>query len=182
MSKENKRTVYSRNPIEISGAQGGMQLRQLMLADAAELFALIDTNREHLSQLGDITAEKYPDLASVEASILPVEQASKLRFAIRDGNGALVGTVNLSPQTNKPNQMEIGYYIGQEYGGRGYATEAVGILCDWAYKERGLSRIFANAHPDNIASQKVLEKAGFERLTEPAENADVVFEKLRSHD
>ena len=182
MSVEDKSTLIPVIPIEIGAAQGRLHLRQFTMSDAPEIFSLIEANREHLSQHGDTTAEKYPDLASVEASIVPVEQASKLRFAIRDGNVALVGTVNLSPQTNKPNQMEIGYYIGQDYVGRGYATEAVCILCDWAFKERGLSRIVANTHPDNIASQKVLEKAGFERMVEPGEKGDVVFEKLSPHD
>lgn len=182
MSKEDKPTLSSNSPIEILGAQGGMQLRQLMLADATELFALIEANQEHLSQYEDTTAKKYPTLESVLNSIENPENPNKLRFGIRNDSGELVGSINLTPGEDDPTQAEIGYYIDHRYGGRGYASQAATLLCKWAFGERGFVRIFACTHPDNIFSQKVLLKAGFERMAEPAENGDVVFEKLRSHD
>ena len=56
---------------------------------------------------------------------------------------------------------EIGYGLEPEYWGKGYATEAVIAAVDWALKQPSVKRIEAETEPGNIASQRVLEKAGF---------------------
>lgn len=55
----------------------------------------------------------------------------------------------------------IGYWLRSHVRGRGFMTEAVRGLADWANEEHGLSDLFLAAHPDNVASQRVAEKAGF---------------------
>lgn len=57
--------------------------------------------------------------------------------------------------------VEIGYGIYPEHEGKGYATECVIALVRWASVQSGVTRIEAETDPDNIASQKVLAKAGF---------------------
>ena len=61
---------------------------------------------------------------------------------------------------------EVGYWLGEEYWGRGLATRAVRAFCDWAFGESGiveggLIRIWAGTMAHNPASGRVLEKAGF---------------------
>ena len=56
---------------------------------------------------------------------------------------------------------EIGYGIAEEHQGCGYATEAVSALVDWALNQPGVSCVTAETEESNIASQKVLQKAGF---------------------
>lgn len=56
---------------------------------------------------------------------------------------------------------EIGYGIAEEYRGCGYAAEAVSAAVDWALGQTGVMCIMAEAEEVNIASQKVLSKAGF---------------------
>lgn len=56
---------------------------------------------------------------------------------------------------------EIGYGLLPEYWGKGYATEAVGAAVEWASGQPGVKRIEAETEPDNVASQRVLEKVGF---------------------
>lgn len=57
---------------------------------------------------------------------------------------------------------EIGYWLGEEYWGRGIVTEAVRAVTDWAFAEFDLCRIFACVYEWNPASMRVLEKAGYE--------------------
>jgi RimJ/RimL family protein N-acetyltransferase len=59
---------------------------------------------------------------------------------------------------------EIGYWLAKPYWGRGFATAAVQALCAemWAARP-SLVRIYANVFAHNLASARVLEKAGFER-------------------
>merc|ERR1711964_838776 len=58
-------------------------------------------------------------------------------------------------------KVSIGYWLGEPFWGRGYATEAVRAVTDYAFRELGVSRIEATAYSTNIGSCKVLEKAGF---------------------
>ena len=56
---------------------------------------------------------------------------------------------------------EVGYGINDEFQGRGYATEATKLALEWAFSQSGVMAVEAETDPDNIASQKVLEKCGF---------------------
>ena len=54
------------------------------------------------------------------------------------------------------------YALLRSHWGRGIASEAVAGLLDWAFLDHGLTRLVATVHPENRASQRVLEKAGFQ--------------------
>lgn len=56
---------------------------------------------------------------------------------------------------------EIGYGINDAYWGRGYATEAVAALCEWAFTMPGVVAVEAEAEADNERSKRVLSKLGF---------------------
>ncbi|WP_129713992.1 GNAT family N-acetyltransferase [Pedobacter sp. SYP-B3415] len=56
---------------------------------------------------------------------------------------------------------EIGYWLGQPFWGKGYATEAVRMLTEHAFSESGIQRIFAGVFSGNLASMRVLEKNSF---------------------
>jgi len=57
---------------------------------------------------------------------------------------------------------EIAYLAREEGRGRGVMTRAVRLLCDWLL-EQGVGRIELRTHPDNEASQKLAQRAGFQR-------------------
>lgn len=56
---------------------------------------------------------------------------------------------------------KIGYIIHQSERGKGYCTEAVKMLVDYLFLAKDIVRIQAQTNPRNVASQRVLEKAGF---------------------
>ena len=58
---------------------------------------------------------------------------------------------------------EIGYWLGAEHWGRGYATEALIAASDYAFSELDLLRLEAGVFSSNPASARVLEKAGYRR-------------------
>lgn len=61
------------------------------------------------------------------------------------------------------NHMELGYRLCCDVWGNGYATEAAAAMLEEAYCRMDIDRIMACAHPDNVASIRVLEKLGFTR-------------------
>lgn len=84
-------------------------------------------------------------------------------FGIYD-NDTFVGCCSLIPQNDVYRiNAEIGYWIGEPYWGRGYATDAVRQCLKFAFEELNLLRVYANICEYNIGSMKVLEKVGFEK-------------------
>ena len=61
--------------------------------------------------------------------------------------------------------VEIGYGMEPDFEGQGYMTEAVKAAVRWALSQPGVSTVYAETAPDNAASQRVLEKAGFRPCT-----------------
>ncbi len=75
-----------------------------------------------------------------------------------------IGTGRLVPgQDVYRINAEVGYWIGEDYWGKGYATSAVNLMVEYAFKELGLLRVYACVFSFNTASMRVVEKAGFER-------------------
>lgn len=62
-----------------------------------------------------------------------------------------------------PGSAGIGYWVLERARGRGLASSAVSLLVEWAFDTALLRRVEALVEPDNIASQRVLQRAGFER-------------------
>jgi RimJ/RimL family protein N-acetyltransferase len=56
---------------------------------------------------------------------------------------------------------ELGYWLGESFWGRGYASEAVQVLVPYAFDTLDLLRVQAGVYGPNVASTRVLEKAGF---------------------
>ena len=81
-------------------------------------------------------------------------------FIIEEENGTRIGQIMHIP---KGCHFRIGYVVVPEKRGRGYGTEAVQILVDYLFLSRDIVRIEAEVSPENRASQRVLEKAGFAR-------------------
>ena len=92
----------------------------------------------------------------------------------------VIGDISLE-WSEKDKAYEIGYNINRSYWRKGYATEAVRGLLDWAYNELGARDFTAFYAKDNGASGRVLEKCGFvsEHMGQYSrENGKVVFEAV----
>jgi RimJ/RimL family protein N-acetyltransferase len=77
-------------------------------------------------------------------------------------NGKLIGGAGIHPQEmNLKYNAEIGYWLGQEYWGNGYATEVVQQLISIAKESKKFHKLFARTFEGNLASEKVLIKNGF---------------------
>ncbi|MGZ3920586.1 MAG: GNAT family N-acetyltransferase, partial [Bacteroidia bacterium] len=82
-------------------------------------------------------------------------------FAI-DINGKAVGGIGIHPQSDvMKKNAELGYWLGEEYWGKGIITKAIKEATDFAFKTYDINRIYARPFGTNVASQRVLEKCGF---------------------
>jgi ribosomal-protein-alanine N-acetyltransferase len=83
----------------------------------------------------------------------------ELGIEVIDGS-ELIGMVRLGIDSERHRSASIGYGIGPDRWGHGYATEAAQLVVGFGFEVLGLHRIWATHHPDNFASRKVLEKVG----------------------
>jgi RimJ/RimL family protein N-acetyltransferase len=76
-------------------------------------------------------------------------------------HGRVVGSIAL--RIDDSNTGRIGYWCASDARGRGIVTRALSRLCRYALHELGLGRLELITDPDNVASQRVAAKVGFQR-------------------
>lgn len=107
----------------------------------------------------------FPYLIEDAQSFLELVSAGVMGhvFAIVSNNN-FIGIGSLIPQNHEHRiNAEIGYWIGEPYWGRGYATVAVKLLVQFAFENLDITRIYAYVYGFNNASMRVLEKSGFQK-------------------
>ena len=140
-----------------------VRLRAWTLADAPALAKLIN-NKKVQDNLRDGLPFPYSeeDAKVFLSAVLASDPDQNLAFAI-EADGELIGSISATRCANIHFQTaELGYYLGEPYWGKGFATEAVWQICDYIYRNTDIIRIFAEPFAYNTASCRVLEKAGFQ--------------------
>jgi ribosomal-protein-alanine N-acetyltransferase len=82
-------------------------------------------------------------------------------YVLADRDGSIVGRFNLYDLED--GTARVGYRVAEHVAGRGVATEGLRGLCQKAATDHGLRALSAETSRANVASQRVLEKAGFTR-------------------
>lgn len=89
---------------------------------------------------------------------------SKHFLICRVQDRAIVGSINLSQIfLGGFRSAYLGYYIGEQYSGQGYMTEAFQLILRYAFEQLRLHRLEANIQPHNAASIALVKRAGFVR-------------------
>jgi ribosomal-protein-alanine N-acetyltransferase len=145
-----------------------VELRPVQPSDAETLARLFSQQRDFLAPYDPERPEAFYTVAGqraeLEQSVIQREADLRHRFLILLA-GEAVGALSISNLVRGPFQSaNLGYWVAQQVNGRGVGTRAVGEACRWAFGEGGLHRLEAGTLTDNVASQKVLERNGFERI------------------
>jgi len=92
------------------------------------------------------------------AGRLPGEPGGWVQFSVEEREtGRLVGDVGLNPAEGEPGVIKVGYTIAPAFQGRGYGTEAVAALVDYALHSLGADVVRAYSSAEYLASIKVAE-------------------------
>ncbi len=79
-----------------------------------------------------------------------------------EADGVAVGAIGYVPGRDVERfSAEIGYWLGESFWGRGIVSEALQLVTEHAFERMNFLRLFALPFADNIASVRVLEKAGY---------------------
>jgi RimJ/RimL family protein N-acetyltransferase len=88
---------------------------------------------------------------------------------IRRSDGRVIGAAGFLGQPDETGAVRVGYGLAESARGEGYATEALKALLQWASGQDGLTCVLADTTRTNVASQRVMERAGMNRVGEDGE-------------
>ncbi|HWR19233.1 MAG TPA: GNAT family protein [Clostridia bacterium] len=137
-------------------------LRAWRESDAADLVHAIN-NKKVIDNLRDGIPYPYTlkDAETFILSRLSADKTAMFAWAITEED-RVVGSIGIFRNSNIHRlTAEMGYYLGEDYWGRGIATKAVREAVGYVFEHTDILRIYAEPFANNIASCRVLEKAGF---------------------
>jgi RimJ/RimL family protein N-acetyltransferase len=103
--------------------------------------------------------------AFLQYALTPPEQPRRqcsLAIVLK-AEGRLIGGCSIAVSNPEQREGWIGYIFNRDFWGQGYATETARALVAFGFEQLGLHRILATCDPENVASARVLEKAGMRR-------------------
>jgi [ribosomal protein S5]-alanine N-acetyltransferase len=135
-------------------------VRDWRLADRGPVAALAN-NPKIAANLRDAFPSPYTVAHADEFLAIATAEAPTTRWAI-EIDGAVAGGIGVMRLGDVERvSAEIGYWLGEPYWGRGVMTEVVRAVTDHAFATFALTRIYAVPLATNVASHRVLEKAGY---------------------
>lgn len=150
-----------------------VNLREILINDAQDITHLL-MNYNVSKHLWEI-----PNPYSIDDALEFIKCANRdfntlkaLHFAIESkiiprsrNNLKFVGTISVKNIDLVNKKADLGYWIGEQYWGRGIATECLKLIIDYAFSaELGLKQLCAYVFPENKASIRVLEKNGMNKI------------------
>lgn len=138
-------------------------IRKWQLTDAGDLAAAL-SNMKVQNNLRDGLPYPYTEQDGIDyiSAMLAADENETFAFAVT-AEGKAVGSIGVFRQGNIHRRTaELGYYLAEEYWGRGIMTEAVRQTCRYVFDKSDIVRIYAEPFSCNRASCRVLEKAGFQ--------------------
>lgn len=138
-------------------------IRKWKLSDAKDL-AVALSNKKIQDNLRDGLPYPYSEQDGIDfiSSMLSANEDETFAFAITLDD-KVIGSIGVFRQQNIHRQTaEMGYYIAEEYWGKGIMTDAVKQICEYVFENSDILRIYAEPFAYNTGSCRVLEKAGFQ--------------------
>lgn len=103
-------------------------------------------------------------------------QKESLQVAIfNKENGSFIGCIGVHDFNYKgeKNSFNIGYWIGADYSGKGYMSEALKALCDYSFEKLGACKLYITNDAENLPSNKLARKVGFTLV-------ETIFEHIKN--
>lgn len=129
--------------------------------DDAESLARYANNHQIWLRVRDLFPHPYTIQDAHEFLQRAISEQPEMKFCV-DIDGAAVGGIGVHPGEDvHRHTATMGYWLGEQFWGRGIMTEAVAAVTDFCFDNFPLRRISAEVFSSNPASARALEKAGF---------------------
>jgi ribosomal-protein-alanine N-acetyltransferase len=139
-------------------------IRLLGADDAEELAAVYRANRDFLRPFEPARDEAFFTVERQRERIEQSLEGDRWMWGIVE-DGAIAGMIALNDVLRGALQLaNVGYWVARQHNGRGLASAALADVVEFAFGEAQLHRLEAGTQPDNVASQRVLERNGFTKF------------------
>lgn len=142
---------------------GEIEMRQIVPEDVEYFYTYI-TNDDVKKFLSESDIPKTLEQAGKElmywGRLFNIRSSIYWAIGLKS-NGRIIGTGGFNYWNREQRRAEISYDMARDYWGKGYATAVVKSMIDFAFSNMNIKRIQATVAIHNIASIRVLEKAGF---------------------
>ena len=142
--------------------EDGLELRQIVLDDAAELFVTVDANRSYLREWLawlDGTKNLEDETAFIASTLEDYVRGEGVLYGIRL-DGDLVGTISLNWIDWGNRGCGVGYWLAEDQTGNGYATKSCVRLMEHCFDDLKLHRFVLEAATENFPSRAIAENLG----------------------
>ncbi len=141
-------------------------LRFLNHKDLADYYELIDTNRKRLEDFfaGTVAVTKDMNCTKqhLDALLKMTEENNYFPFIVVDNDTKkIVASAQVKNVDWSIPKAELGYYIDEQYEGKGIVSKTVAEIIEFCFTEKGINKLFIRTHERNMASRRVAEKNGF---------------------
>lgn len=117
-----------------------------------------------------MTVDEAREFIEEQSSVTAGEPDRWLQIAVEAPGSGLVGDCGFCVDRDRVGTAEIGYRLGRDHWGKGYASEAVAGVVGWAFETLGLHRVIALIDTRNARSIALVERLGFRREAHFVEN------------
>lgn len=160
---------------------GNVLIRNFTENDLPKLVEYAD-NKHVSKNLRDAFPSPYTLKDAWEFYEIIKDENPKMTFAI-EFDGEYVGNIGLVIGKDVyRNSAELGFFIGEPFWNKGIVTKAVSLITDYGFNSLGIVRIFSSVFEFNHASQRVLEKCGFEKeavLKKSITKNGIIYDEIR---
>ncbi len=141
----------------------GLELRRRVEADAEVVFQVIDKNRYYLKQwlpwLDD--TKTVEDIRKyIQNDIVEFEKKEGCDFGIWY-EGQWIGGIGLSSFGTKDRKTSIGYWLAEDFQGKGIMTDCVRTLVNYSFEQLNINRIVIRCAVENSKSRAITQRLGF---------------------
>lgn len=138
-------------------------MQNLKIEDYCEIFQLLDTGREYLRiwlPFVDKTKEENDTKEFIALALDKPYSEKEMISAIyyEDNTAGLISIKNIDRDNKK---VEIGYWLGLEYHGKGIITECCKALLEYIFEKKVMNRVCIKVAEFNYKSRRIPEKLGF---------------------
>lgn len=141
---------------------------ELRLLTSSDIPAIYEIVKAHPEIADYMTWKPFENLAEAHQKCLKARDPEDLLFGIFFED-ELIGRITLRnfqwiQQDSEKNSCFLSFWLSPDYAGQGLGTEVVRRVCEFAFQELKMRKIFAGIFADNLASARLLEKVGFVKI------------------
>jgi ribosomal-protein-serine acetyltransferase len=142
-------------------------VRPLTEADLHPYFEMVERNRARLEDFFTGTVSRTRTLEDTRNFLADITKRAEARtylpyLIIDTSTNKPIGFLDLKNIDWSIPKSEVGCYMDETFAGKGVATKAFRLFCEYCFREYGFAKLFLRTHESNIAAKKLAESAGFE--------------------